>query len=74
LIRDIIYGFVTLLIGVAFLGPLNSMVSDVASNLSGFAATVTDLIVGFFSLSLVAVGVGLVIRAFGPGMGGQSYP
>jgi len=67
MIKDIIYGFVTLLIGVAFLGPLNTMVSDVVGNLSGFAATVTELIVGFFSLSLVAVGVGLVIRAFGPG-------
>ncbi len=68
MIKDLIYGFVTLLIGVAFLGPLNTMVSDVVGNLSGFAATVTELIVGFFSLALVAVGVGLVIRAFGPGM------
>jgi len=72
MIKDIIYGFVTLLIGVAFLGPLNTMVTDAVANLSGFAATVTNLIVGFFALSLVAVGVGLVIRAFGPGMG-SSY-
>jgi len=67
-IKDIIYGFVTLLIGVAFLGPLNDMVTTVLANLTGFAATVTGLIVGFFSLSLVAVGVGLVVRAFGPGV------
>lgn len=68
MIKDIIYGFVTLLIGVAFLGPLNEMIGSVVSNLTGFAATVTNLIVGFFALSLVAVGVGLVIRAFGPGV------
>lgn len=68
MIKDLIYGFVTLLIGVAFLGPLNEMVTDAVVNLSGFAATVTELIVGFFALALVAVGVGLVIRAFGPGM------
>lgn len=68
MIKDIIYGFVTLLIGVAFLGPLNDMITTVVANLSGFAATVTNLIVGFFALSLVAVGVGLVIRAFGPGV------
>jgi hypothetical protein len=67
MIKDLIYGFVTLLIGVAFLSPLNDMVTDAVTNLSGFAATTTELIVGFFSLSLVAVGVGLVIRAFGPG-------
>ncbi len=66
MIKDLIYGFVTLLIGVSFLGPLNELVSDAAANLSGFAATTTSLITGFFSLSLVAVGVGLVIRAFGP--------
>lgn len=68
MIKDIIYGFVTLLIGVAFLGPLNEMITTVVANLTGFAATVTNLIVGFFALSLVAVGVGLVIRAFGPGV------
>ena len=44
------------------------MISTVVANLTGFAATVTNLIVGFFALSLVAVGVGLVIRAFGPGV------
>lgn len=66
MIRDLIYGFVTLLIGVAFLGPLNEMISTVVSNLTGFAATVTSLIVGFFALSLVAVGVALVVKAFGP--------
>lgn len=69
MIKDLIYGFVTLLIGVAFLSPLNDMVTTAVENLSGFAATTTNLIVGFFSLALVAVGVGLVIRAFGPGMG-----
>jgi len=68
MIKSLIYGFVTLLIGVAFLGPLNEMVTDVVANLSGFASTVTNLIVGFFALALVAVGVGLVIRAFGPGV------
>lgn len=68
MIKDLIYGFVTLLIGVSFLGPLNEMITTVVANLSGFAATVTNLIVGFFALSLVAVGVGLVIRAFGPGV------
>lgn len=68
MIKDIIYGFVTLLIGVAFLGPLNDMVQTAVANLTGFAATVTNLIVGFFSLSLVAVGVGLIVRAFGPGV------
>jgi hypothetical protein len=66
MIRDLIYGFVTLLIGVSFLGPLNDMVTTVVSNLTGFAATVTGLIVGFFSLSLVAVGIALVVKAFGP--------
>ncbi len=68
MIKDLIYGFVTLLIGVAFLGPLNEMIATVVANLTGFAATVTGLIVGFFALALVAVGVGLVIRAFGPGV------
>jgi len=67
MIKDLIYGFVTLLIGVAFLSPLNDMVSTAVANLTGFAATTTNLIVGFFSLALVATGVGLVIRAFGPG-------
>jgi hypothetical protein len=66
MIRDLIYGFVTLLIGVSFLGPLNDMVTTVVANLTGFAATVTGLIVGFFSLSLVAVGIALVVKAFGP--------
>jgi len=66
MIRDLIYGFVTLLIGVSFLGPLNDMVSTAVANLTGFAATVTGLIVGFFSLSLVAVGIALVVKAFGP--------
>jgi phosphotransferase system glucose/maltose/N-acetylglucosamine-specific IIC component len=68
MIRDLIYGFVTLLIGVAFLGPLNEMIETVVSNLTGFAATVTGLIVGFFALSLVAVGVALVVKAFGPSL------
>lgn len=66
MIRDLIYGFVTLLIGVSFLGPLNDMVATAVANLTGFAATVTGLIVGFFSLSLVAVGIALVVKAFGP--------
>lgn len=66
MIRDLIYGFVTLLIGVAFIGPLNEMITTAVANLSGFAATVTSLIVGFFALSLVAVGVALVVKAFGP--------
>lgn len=66
MIKSLIYGFVTLLIGVAFLGPLNEMVSSVVANLTGFAATVTSLIVGFFALSLVAVGVALIVQAFGP--------
>jgi len=66
MIKDLIYGLVTLLIGVSFLGPLNDMVTTVVSNLTGFAATVTGLIVGFFSLSLVAVGIALVVKAFGP--------
>lgn len=66
MIRSLIYGFVTLLIGVAFLGPLNSMVSSVVANLTGFAATVTNLITGFFALALVAVGVALIVQAFGP--------
>lgn len=66
MIKDLIYGFVTLLIGVSFLGPLNDMITDVVANLTGFAATVTGLIVGFFALSLVAVGIALVVKAFGP--------
>lgn len=66
MIKDLIYGFVTLLIGVSFLGPLNDMIVVVAANLTGFAATVTGLIVGFFALSLVAVGIALVVKAFGP--------
>ncbi len=66
MIKDLIYGFVTLLIGVSFLGPLNEMITDVVANLTGFAATVTGLIVGFFALSLVAVGIALVVKAFGP--------
>jgi hypothetical protein len=66
MIKDLIYGFVTLLIGVSFLGPLNDMITDVVADLSGFAATVTNLIVGFFALSLVAVGIALVVKAFGP--------
>ena len=66
MIKDLIYGFVTLLIGVSFLGPLNDMITDVVANLTGFAATVTELIVGFFALSLVAVGIALVVKAFGP--------
>jgi hypothetical protein len=68
MIGEIIYGFVTLLIGVAFLGPLNDMIVPVVGNLTGFASTVTGLITGFFALSLVAVGVGLVMKAFGPGV------
>lgn len=68
MIKDLIYGFVTLLIGVSFLGPLNDMITDVVANLTGFAATVTGLIVGFFALSLVAVGIALVVKAFGPGI------
>ena len=68
MIRDLIYGFVTLLIGVAFLGPLNEMITSTVANLTGFAATVTSLIVGFFALSLVAVGVALVVKAFGPNL------
>ena len=66
MIKDLIYGFVTLLIGVSFLGPLNDMITTVVANLTGFAATVTGLIVGFFALSLVAVGIALVVKAFGP--------
>ena len=66
MIKDLIYGFVTLLIGVSFLGPLNDMVTTAVANLTGFAATVTGLIVGFFALSLVAVGIALVVKAFGP--------
>lgn len=66
MIKDLIYGFVTLLIGVSFLGPLNDMIATVVANLTGFAATVTGLIVGFFALSLVAVGIALVVKAFGP--------
>lgn len=66
MIKNLIYGFVTLLIGVAFLGPLNDMVESAVANLTGFAATVTGLIVGFFALSLVAVGVALIVQAFGP--------
>ena len=53
MIRDLIYGFVTLLIGVAFLGPLNEMISSTVSNLTGFAATVTSLIVGFYIVCLI---------------------
>ena len=66
MIKDLIYGFVTLLIGVSFLGPLNDMITTAVANLTGFAATVTGLIVGFFALSLVAVGIALVVKAFGP--------
>lgn len=66
MIKDLIYGFVTLLIGVSFLGPLNDMVTTAVANLTGFASTVTGLIVGFFALSLVAVGIALVVKAFGP--------
>jgi phosphotransferase system glucose/maltose/N-acetylglucosamine-specific IIC component len=66
MIKDLIYGFVTLLIGVSFLGPLNDMIETVVANLTGFASTVTGLIVGFFALSLVAVGIALVVKAFGP--------
>lgn len=66
MIKDLIYGFVTLLIGVSFLGPLNDMIAVVVANLTGFASTVTGLIVGFFALSLVAVGIALVVKAFGP--------
>ncbi len=66
MIKDLIYGFVTLLIGVSFLGPLNDMISVAVENLTGFASTVTGLIVGFFALSLVAVGIALVVKAFGP--------
>lgn len=69
MIRSLIYGFVTLLIGVALLGPLNEMVTQAAANLTGFAATVTNLITGFFSLSLIAVGVALIVSAFGPTIG-----
>lgn len=65
MIKDLIYGFVTLLIGVSFLGPLNDMIATTVANLTGFAATVTGLIVGFFALSLVAVGIALVVKAFG---------
>lgn len=68
MIRDLIYGFVTLLIGVSFLGPLNEMVAVVLVNLTGFAKTVTQLITGFFALSLVAVGVALIVKAFGPSL------
>jgi hypothetical protein len=68
MIRDLIYGFVTLLIGVAFIGPLNDMITAAVENLTGFAATVTGLITGFFALSLVAIGVALVVKAFGPSM------
>ncbi|MCM8786853.1 MAG: hypothetical protein NC935_02235 [Candidatus Omnitrophica bacterium] len=66
MIRDLIYGFVTIVVGVSFLGPLNTMVNDAVANISGFASNVTGLIVAFFSLSLVAVGVALVVKAFGP--------
>lgn len=75
MVRSLLYGFITIIVGLSLLGPVNEMVTEIAGNLTGWSATTTGMITGFFALSLVAAGIGLVIKAFepaiGPSMGGS---
>lgn len=73
MIKGLLYGFITIIVGLSLLGPVNEMVTDVTSadggNLTGWSATTTSMITGFFALALVAAGIGLVIKAFEPALG-----
>ena len=74
MVRSLLYGFITIIVGLSLLGPVNEMVVDVVSenggNLTGWSATTTKMITGFFALALVAAGIALVVKAFEPAIGG----
>lgn len=74
MVRSLLYGFITIIVGLSLLGPVSEMVTDISANLTGWSQTVTRMITGFFALALVAAGIGLVIKAFEPaiGMGGPA--
>ncbi len=69
-------GFIAIIVGASLLGPLSDQVylithnssGDGLTNVTGWAGTVSALTTGFFALSLMGVGVGVLystLRAAG---------
>ena len=56
-------GFITILIGVNLIGPVADQVffSTNASNVTGAAATILDLVTLFFALGIMVAGVNIAV-------------
>jgi len=65
MIADLIGGFVAILIGVSLIGPVATQVNEVAAtngavyNSSTWGATILKMVPGFFSLSILGIGIAI---------------
>lgn len=63
MIANLIGGFVTIIVGVSLIGPVATEVNTVAAtngavyNSSTWGATVLKMVPGFFSLSILGIGI-----------------
>ena len=65
MIANLIGGFVSIIIGVSLIGPIATTVNDVAAtggavyNSSTWGATILKMVPGFFSLSILGIGIAI---------------
>lgn len=67
MIQRLIWGFVSILVGVSLVGPISTQVNTASAtngalyNSSTWGASILNMVPGFFALSLLGVGVALVV-------------
>jgi hypothetical protein len=69
-IQDFIGGFISILVGVTLVGPISNEVLKATiaggnlSTASPWGATVLNMVPGFFSLSILGVGIAILYNIF----------